>query len=415
MAALCSCRPASGSPGSLGCPTVASPAALPVVQRSRHRLRRVVGVAFALGVVGFSAADARTVGRAAAALATVRFPWLVVALAAEAASLGSFGLERRVLLGATGRPAGRSRVVSVTLAGSALSRVLPGGTAISLVWAYRQLRARGVARAPTLWVLLMAGALSSFSLFVLVVVGAEIAGATGPVASLRGMAAMLGALPAIGASTAWLVRRSSALRKATGHLASRLEAASSLAEHLARLWRETWRKLRVVRPGPSRWLGAFALAALNWAFDGAVVVASIAALDGRVPWHGVAVAYGISQIATSLPLAPGGIGVADASLAGLLVAYGLPAPKALAAVVLYRVLTSVVTAGLGGLSWLRVRRDRYPEPPVAARPSAVRHNAAAKRRPAPANPTRPHPLLRPTVAWASPVSAVRQKKGGDIG
>jgi hypothetical protein len=49
------------------------------------------------------------------------------------------------------------------------------------------------------------------------------------------------------------------------------------------------------------------------------LVACILAFGGGVPWRGVLVAYGLTQLAASLPITPGGIGVVEASLAALLV------------------------------------------------------------------------------------------------
>ena len=54
--------------------------------------------------------------------------------------------------------------------------------------------------------------------------------------------------------------------------------------------------------------------------------------NGSVPWRGIVVAYSLSQVVASIPITPGGIGVVEGSLTGLLVAYGMPTRVALAAV-----------------------------------------------------------------------------------
>ncbi len=78
------------------------------------------------------------------------------------------------------------------------------------------------------------------------------------------------------------------------------------------------------------------LGAANWVWDAVALAACILALGGGVPWRGVLVAYALTQIAASFPITPGGMGVVEGSLAALLVAYGMPADRAVAATLLYR-------------------------------------------------------------------------------
>jgi hypothetical protein len=63
--------------------------------------------------------------------------------------------------------------------------------------------------------------------------------------------------------------------------------------------------------------------------------------------------------------------VAEAILAGLLVAYGMSGPRALAAVVLYRVATLSVVGTLGGGAWLHLRSA--PRPAAAVGAGVSRH------------------------------------------
>ena len=78
------------------------------------------------------------------------------------------------------------------------------------------------------------------------------------------------------------------------------------------------------------------LALANWLADAAVLAVSIRAVGAAVPWHDLLLVYGSGIAAQSLNITPGGLGVAEGTLSLALVATGLRASQALAAVLLYR-------------------------------------------------------------------------------
>src|SRR5947207_13593221 len=128
-------------------------------------------------------------------LARLDGPWMVLAVGAEVASMTVFARLQRWLLRAGGVRVGMRSMVEITVAGNAMGTTLPGGAAWSATWAFGQLRRRGADRVLSGWVILVAGALASFALFVLVAVGSFLAGSKGPVADLRPLAAVLAAIP----------------------------------------------------------------------------------------------------------------------------------------------------------------------------------------------------------------------------
>lgn len=349
-----------------GRPSLSTPTAQPRRAGPEHGAgtarawaRRLASALVAAGVAVFAVLDARSLTAAAAALGRLQGGWLGLALGTEAASLASLALLQRALLLATGTPRGRGRVVAVTLAGAAIGKFLPAGGASAGVWAYRQLRRGGVARASAVWVLLTAGALSYFALFVVVVVGVELAGPRGPLASVRGVAAGLAALPLAAAVLGATWSRAPGLRARAKRLGPWAPTGAGGKGRTTRFWAA----VRGDRLGPWGWSRAFAWGLANWALDAAVLVASIEALGGDVPWRGVVVAYGLAQVAGSLPLTPGGLGTVEASLTGLLVAYGMHGPEVLAAVVVYRAVGFLVVAVIGASSWSHLRRtSREPMP-----------------------------------------------------
>ncbi len=100
------------------------------------------------------------------------------------------------------------------------------------------------------------------------------------------------------------------------------------------------------------------LALANWLADAAVLAVSIRAAGAEVPWHGLLLVYGSGIAAQSLTVTTGGLGVAEGTLSLALVATGLPASQALAAVLLYRLASFwlVAFAGWLVLLWLRHRQ-----------------------------------------------------------
>ncbi|MBV9049028.1 MAG: UPF0104 family protein, partial [Solirubrobacterales bacterium] len=100
----------------------------------------------------------------------------------------------------------------------------------------------------------------------------------------------------------------------------------------------------------------------------------------NVPWRGVLVAYAIAQIAANLPITPGGIGIVEGTLSLLLVAYGMPTSTAVAAVLLYRIISFWIFVPVGwataGALLVLQRKDRAQLPWIRARAQKPEPSAA---------------------------------------
>jgi putative heme transporter len=101
------------------------------------------------------------------------------------------------------------------------------------------------------------------------------------------------------------------------------------------------------------------LALANWLADAAVLAVSIRAAGAAVPWHDLLLVYGSGIAAQSLNITPGGLGVAEGTLSLALVATGLRAGQALAAVLLYRLASFWLVAFAGWLVLLWLRHHRH--------------------------------------------------------
>ncbi len=316
----------------------------------RHWLRRALTVVV-LGVgIAVVVDRAGTLSSAVDRIGDARWPWVVLAVGFEAASMVVFARLQRWLLRAGGVRVPLRTMVELTLAGNALAATLPGGVAWSAAWVFDQLRRRGVERFLRIWVFLVAGAVSSFALFVVVAVGVEVAGAHGPVADLRWAVAALAAVPLVALAAVPLARRDG-VRALGARLVAVVRRGRRGRWVVARV-EEVVAKLRRVHLGPLGWLEAFGLGLLNWVDDAAVLALVMVALRIGVPWRGIFVVYGVTQIAAAIPLTPGGLGVVEGSLVGLLAAYGVPTTQAVAVTLLYRIISFWGLVPIGWGVWL---------------------------------------------------------------
>jgi putative heme transporter len=124
------------------------------------------------------------------------------------------------------------------------------------------------------------------------------------------------------------------------------------------------------------------LALANWLTDAAVLAVSIHAAGATVPWHLLLLVYGSGIAAQSLNITPGGLGVAEGTLGVALIATGLRAGQALAAVLLYRLASFWLVAFAGWLVLLWPRHARAtPAPRKRCHPPTMTMQAVRSGRP----------------------------------
>jgi uncharacterized protein (TIRG00374 family) len=108
------------------------------------------------------------------------------------------------------------------------------------------------------------------------------------------------------------------------------------------------------------------LSLVNWVLDAACLALAVVSVGGAVPWPGLLLAWGAGTVVSSTRLTPGGIGIVEAALASALVAAGLPAAHAVPAVVVYRLISLWLLAGIGGLCLLTAPRDAAVAQPAGS-------------------------------------------------
>ncbi|MFM8303763.1 MAG: YbhN family protein [Actinomycetota bacterium] len=109
----------------------------------------------------------------------------------------------------------------------------------------------------------------------------------------------------------------------------------------------------------SRWLEAVGAAVGRWFFEYLVLLVALYAIDAKPdPWS-VLLAFVAASVLSMIPLTPGGLGFVEAGLAATLVAAGIGAEKALAATLLFRLVSFWLPLPVGAVAAWWFRR-RYP-------------------------------------------------------
>jgi putative heme transporter len=287
-------------------------------------------------------------------LGALKTPWLVLAAGVEAVSLVCFAAMQGYLLRCGGVRLGRWRMLAVTIGAGAIASSLPAGPAVSSVFAYHQYRRRGADEALAVWTLIATLTCASLSLAVVATGGLLLAEQEGASLDLIGVTAGVLVVSVL----AWLIvgQRKLIINALAGliHVMQRLTGFPR--RHSAELLESLFSRLRRVHLDFHDLLIAMAWALGNWCFDCACLAFCFLAVGAGVPWRGLLLAYGAAQLASNLPITPGGLGVVEGSLTIALVAFGGVELTTVAAVLLYRIISfwGFLPVGWGGwgiLTW----------------------------------------------------------------
>jgi putative heme transporter len=347
------------------------------VKKVRRRWWKVVRTALTLIMIAlaiyFLADRAHEIQAAWYLVRKAQLRWIGAAVLFEAASMVVFARIQRRLLRAGGVLLPLRTMVEITLAGNAVAATLPGGVAWAAAWAFGQLRRRGVDRFLRVWMFLVAGALSSFALFVVVGGGIWLAGNKGPVAGLRWGALVLAMIP-VAALALYPLRATRPVKALVSKIKATLSSLPG-GKRVAKATRSLFTRIEAVHLSPAEWAEVLCFALLNWLYDCAVLIVSLLAVGVAVPWRGIFVIYGITQIAAALPITPGGLGVVEGSLAALLHAYGVHTQGAIATVIVYRFVSFWGMVPVGWLVWVGLDlMQRSGHRKLRAHPWAFHHH-----------------------------------------
>jgi putative heme transporter len=105
-----------------------------------------------------------------------------------------------------------------------------------------------------------------------------------------------------------------------------------------------------------RWWEAVAGAAGRWLLDWLTLVMALAAVGQHPRPTLILLAYCAAQILGQVPITPGGLGVVEAGMTGMLALIGVPAAAAAVATLAYRLVSYWFALPAGGVAWAYHRR-----------------------------------------------------------
>jgi pimeloyl-ACP methyl ester carboxylesterase/uncharacterized membrane protein YbhN (UPF0104 family) len=345
---------------------------------SGRRAARVAAAALAAAVLGGAATRERdNIAASLTFFGHLNWLWIPVAIALEGASMVAFASLQRRLLATGGASVGVATMLGTSLAANALSVSIPlAGPELAAAFTFRRYTQHGADAPLAGWSLLAGGVISAATAAFVVLGGGLTSGnvlATG-IAVPGGVLAIAGLL-ALGAAarrprfTAALGRRATWLLKPAGRL---LRRPAGDPAQIIRVWAN---RLASLQLGSSGWMTVTGLGMVNWLADAAVLVVSIRAVGGPVPWNDLLVVYGSGIAAQGLNITPGGLGVAEGAMSLALVVTGLRASQALAAVLLYRLASFRLVAVTGWLVLLLLRHPRLLQQALPWRNKPVQQTA----------------------------------------
>lgn len=292
--------------------------------------------------------------------------WIVLAVVGEFGSYAALSsLQRRLLR------AGKVRIragtmMGVTLAGSSIQSSFPGGTVIYMAYLFRQFRRRGADDVLAGWVLVAFNMLTFLALTGMSLVGLAVAASSGSSYDL--VEAILGIIILALVLVVAFVERRRLLRHAVSLVALsrrllRRRASTSSPDEVVKRWID---ELSSVNPSRGQWVRAAIMATCNWLADLSCLVLSFYAVGVGVPWRGLLLAYAAGQLASNLPVTPGGLGAVEGSLTVALVTFGGGEESTVAAVLLYRLVSYWLMLAVGWVAWatLAFANRRAPHGPL---------------------------------------------------
>jgi uncharacterized protein (TIRG00374 family) len=295
-------------------------------------------------------------------LSTLNPWWLFAAIGAEVAHfVCTFALQRLALRTKAWFP-----VVTSQLAGNAITLIMPGGAAVGAAVQFRMLAASGMDTSETVgglagFSLLGVGGLLALPVFVLPVI---LLGAP----TDRGLqhAALLGAAGFVvfAAFGAVVLAYDAPLRwagRAGQRVANWVRRKRPPVEGLD----ETLLSQRDdIRAALGRqWWQALLLSAGRLAFDYLCLLMALRATGSRPRPSLILVAYAVAGIIAMIPVTPGGLGLVEASLTGLLVLAEVDSSQAVLATLTYRIASYWVPLCAGPIAYglFRIQRKRQEE------------------------------------------------------
>jgi uncharacterized protein (TIRG00374 family) len=288
--------------------------------------------------------------------------WLLVALLAEASSfVCQMALLRLVL-----RTKNWFAVVTAFLAGNSVTNTLPGGDAVGASVQYRMLAGTGIdtvqaAGGLAVSSIIGVGALFALPIFALpIIVGGETVSAGLVHAGELGAVGFV-LIVALGVVVLRSDKTLLTLAKGINWVLAKIPGYKGRRQNASDLGERLINERNQVRVDLGKnWWKAILLVAGRIGFDYGSLLAILRATGTRPNPSLVLLAYAATAVLALLPITPGGLGLVEASLSGLLVLADVPSANAVVATLAFRLGSYWLPTIAGGVCYWLYRRRYGP-------------------------------------------------------
>ncbi len=286
--------------------------------------------------------------------------WFTVAVALEVGHFVCTIALQRIAL----RTKAWFSVATSQLAGNAISLVVPGGAAVGAATQFRMLATAGndtttAVGGLTAFSLLGIAGLLALPIFVLpaILAGTPIAGGL-ETAALLGLvgfiffAGFAAAVLVLDGPMRWAGR---VIQAARNRWRRKAVPMTDLPDRLVR------ERNRIRDVLGRRWKAATLLSSGRLFLDFGCLLATIRATGSRPNPSLVLLAYAVAGLLALIPITPGGLGIVEAGLSGLLILAGIPGVDAVVATLAYRIISYWLPIFVGPFAYMAFRA-RYGPP-----------------------------------------------------
>lgn len=287
--------------------------------------------------------------------------WIALGIIGAFAAFAAMAAVMVVLLRAGGVKVPLRKALNLVLAANAWSATMPGGQAFAALFSFNTMTSWGATKLLATWQIVVSGAISTVWLVGLALTAMFLAGADGNLTTLTitGTGMVL-----LSAALYWAMRHPHQVANLITPVLKRI--GKEPQEFLA-----TANEVAAIKLTPTQFAAAATCSLLNWLLDIAVLYCSIHAVIAAttttvisttntttttatttaISLAGVAIAFVTAKIAGTIQTTPGGLGPVEAALTATLLTGGLPAATAVAATIIYRLITLFLTTTAGWLVW----------------------------------------------------------------
>jgi hypothetical protein len=287
--------------------------------------------------------------------------WLGLAAISETVSFLAMASLQRALLRAGDVRARLARVTLITFASNAIQSALPLGAGFAALYQFGQYQVLGADEVLSGWVVVATAVVLFVALASLAGVGLGLAASTGSAFDLG--EAIIGVIVvAVLAGVIWN-RRAQISNLLVRAVAAGERLIKRPEGQLSRPLAQVLERMKSVAPTKAEWARALGWGATVWLADCGCWMFAFPAVGSGIPWQGILLAYCAGQLAATLPITPGGLGVVEGTLTVALVYFvpGASTAKTVGAVLLYRVISFWIPLPAGAACWgvlLRVKRRK---------------------------------------------------------